>query len=513
MAVKMKLLMKCIISPRLYKIYKDGPQDSMYQPLPLERWADKVITSTSTIFNIGMYTSPFICMYIYKKGLSVIEENKYGLLRFFSGLGCLLALSFVLRGVGRVYNQKYIDFINALTGPMVDKKTYLNELRKYDFEFHAWPTTYTVAMKPSESWLSKFSFNKTCANSDLPLYQRAPLKVLAFIATHAFGLRLIYPGSLGIVANMFWTPLFQGRAQLVENYNGQRAKLRTAEGNYIDTMFVDKRGQYSNKGKILVVCCEGNSGFYEIGIMTTPVRAGYSAIGWNHPGFAGSTGLPYPCQEENAIDAVLQYSINELKFLPEHIIMYGWSIGGYTATWAAVNYPVKGLVLDATFDDLLPLARNVMPSSWSLLVKEVVRSHVDLHVAELIKKYQGAVQLIRRTDDEIICLSPGNLATNRGNELLATLIEHRHPLEDGLDATAWLLALWKHINVAEGKRPLATVVALTEYDRRAIKLIGKYMRDYQSTHCTPLPVDHFESVMRNIESGACSAEPRIANEE
>lgn len=87
-------------------------------------------------------------MYIYKKGLSVIEENKYGLLRFFSGLGCLLALSFVLRGVGRVYNQKYIDFINALTGPMVDKKTYLNELRKYDFEFHAWPTTYTVAMKP-----------------------------------------------------------------------------------------------------------------------------------------------------------------------------------------------------------------------------------------------------------------------------------------------------------------------------------------------------------------------------
>ncbi|XP_013189456.1 phosphatidylserine lipase ABHD16A isoform X2 [Amyelois transitella] len=508
----MKLLMKCILAPRLLKIYKDGPQDNMYQPLPLERWSDKVITTTSTIFNICIYTSPFICMYVYKKGLSVIEENKYGLLRFFSGIGCLLVLSYVLRGVGRVYNQKYSEFIKALSAPTTDTKVYLSALRKYDFEFYAWPATFKMPLKPSPSWLQKLPF-KQCANVDLPFYQRAPLQVLGFIATHAFGLRLIYPGSLGIVANMFWTPLFQGRTQLVENFDGQRTKLRTADGNDIDTMFVDNRGRSGNKGKTLVVCCEGNSGFYEIGIMTTPIRAGYSAVGWNHPGFAGSTGIPYPSQEENAIDAVLQYSINELKFEPDHIIMYGWSIGGYSATWAAVNYPVKGLVLDATFDDLLPLAQNVMPSSWSLLVKEVVRSHVDLHVAELIKKYTGAVQLVRRTDDEIICLSPGVLATNRGNDLLATLIEHRHPLEEGLDRNGWLLALWKHINVAEGKRPLGTVMALTEYDRRAIKLIGKYMRDYQSTHCTPLPVDHFESVMRNIESGACSVESRIRNEE
>lgn len=55
-------------------------------------------------------------------------------------------------------------------------------------------------------------------------------------------------------------------------------------------------------------------------------------------------GLPYPEQEKNAMDAVMQFAINELKFEPEDIIMFGWSIGGYTATWAAVNYPVKALV-------------------------------------------------------------------------------------------------------------------------------------------------------------------------
>lgn len=33
----------------------------------------------------------------------------------------------------------------------------------------------------------------------------------------------------------------------------------------------------------------GNAGFYEIGIMSTPLSKKYSVVGWNHPGFAGST--------------------------------------------------------------------------------------------------------------------------------------------------------------------------------------------------------------------------------
>ena len=41
--------------------------------------------------------------------------------------------------------------------------------------------------------------------------------------------------------------------------------------------------------KLQVVCCEGNAGFYEIGSCATPLEAGYSVLGWNHPGFGGST--------------------------------------------------------------------------------------------------------------------------------------------------------------------------------------------------------------------------------
>lgn len=56
-------------------------------------------------------------------------------------------------------------------------------------------------------------------------------------------------------------------------------------------------------------------------------------------------GAPYPLQEENAIDCVMRFAIDHLKFPEEQIIVYGWSIGGYTATWAAMNYPsIQSLV-------------------------------------------------------------------------------------------------------------------------------------------------------------------------
>jgi len=42
-------------------------------------------------------------------------------------------------------------------------------------------------------------------------------------------------------------------------------------------------------GKILVICCEGNAGFYEVGMLGTPLSEGYSVLGWNHPGFGGSS--------------------------------------------------------------------------------------------------------------------------------------------------------------------------------------------------------------------------------
>lgn len=99
---------------------------------------------------------------------------------------------------------------------------------------------------------------------------------------------MIYPGSVKLIQSFLHPILVQGRAKLVEEEQAKRYKLRTIDNNDVDTIFVDNRNGNIN-GKTLVICSEGNAGFYEIGIMTTPLSLKYSVLGWNHPGFGGST--------------------------------------------------------------------------------------------------------------------------------------------------------------------------------------------------------------------------------
>lgn len=210
----------------------------------------------------------------------------------------------------------------------------------------------------------------------------------------------------------------------------KRAKIGTADGNFIDTMFVDKRTSFDSLGNTLVICCEGNAGYYELGIMSTPIDRGYSVIGWNHPGFGESTGEPLPNQELHAIDAVMHYAMDHLKFPESSILIFAWSIGGFPASWVAASYPdIAGIVLDATFDDLLPLAHARMPKQLTTLVTHVVRHYLNLNIADLLCHYHGPILLIRRTLDEILSIEgANNRLVNRGDFLLKRILMHRYPL-------------------------------------------------------------------------------------
>lgn len=103
---------------------------------------------------------------------------------------------------------------------------------------------------------------------------------------------MLYPGSIRLLQSFLHPILVQGRAKLIEEEYATRYKLKTVDGNDIDTILIDQRPnvtEKNNNGRTLVICSEGNAGFYEIGIMTTPIAAKYSVLGWNHPGFGGST--------------------------------------------------------------------------------------------------------------------------------------------------------------------------------------------------------------------------------
>lgn len=513
-----------MFAPRLIKLHGNGQVEKVYEPNALENLGDRVLQSIYFMWKLGVYTSPLLVGFLYRRGY--FEYDGCITLTKVAGLiGGILAVSYVIRSLGRSTNPMYQKFVKTLSDAQnnltPDTK---QKMAQFDFEFYAWPVEFKYNELDKDDVRSRQYITKNqTSRGVLQVGSSLPCHILGYLAVHTFGIRLIYPGSLSIFNNLIYQTLIQGRSRLIDVNNGQRYKLETKDENQIDSMFIDRRNTGNSNGSTLVVCCEGNAGFYEIGIACTPISMGYSVLAWNHPGFAGSSGKPYPPQELNAIDAVMQFAIKKLGFRVENILVFGWSIGGFTSTWAAMNYPdIKGLILDASFDDILPLAINTMPSWSESIVRLAIREHVNLNNAEQLIKYPGPVLIIRRTEDEVICLEPGDVSTNRGNNLLMKMLLYRYPIIFGQyqqtivqeylalarpSAQDQYLAKVGYNNDASSNYveqymsqhpkvyPSRLGEDMKDEDVRAkvaLFLVRKHFKDYKATHCTPLPADMFQ---------------------
>ncbi|XP_037933961.1 phosphatidylserine lipase ABHD16A [Teleopsis dalmanni] len=503
---------KCIFGPKLYLEYGSSPAQKMYEPVGLEKFGEQILYTLSLMWNLSYYTSPLIVTFLYRRGYFVTDSIS-SMAKFTTSIGLIVIISLCMRGIGRSQNRSYVKLIKALE---TQKSNVTNDekkraLRRFDFDFRAWDVDFDVNSLQSDNKKP----GTPGSSRDKRSFQLAtlPCELVAYAAMHTFGIRMIYPGSVKLLQNYMRPMLVAGRAKLIEEQNATRYKIKTVDSNEIDSIFVDKRGRGSN-GNTLVICSEGNAGFYEIGIMGTPIALKYSVLGWNHPGFEGSTGQPYPDQDKNAIDSVIQFAINKLGFQVDDIVLYGWSIGGYSTLWAASCYPdVKGVIIDASFDDVLYLAQPRMPASLAGIVRIAIRNYCNLNNTELLPNYNGPILFIRRTEDEIIA-EDNQIHTNRGNFLTLALLKYRYPniykaeqlnrmkkiLSKPIEANANNddddLCMSRLITFAsdQGKSfPMEIGEDYTDITRNIMAefLLRKHFRDYKSTHCTPLPTDFF----------------------
>ncbi|XP_028968304.1 protein ABHD16A [Galendromus occidentalis] len=538
-------ILKCISGPRLYRVYKtDTFQGKIYEANCLEGYSDNIIRSLgyalSFAWSLGALASPLIAYFLYRKGI----VGSLDVVFYLSGLAKVVVIVWVgtlcLRGIGRCANTDYLKFLAALEKAQNDRAA----LKIYDGDFDAWPVDFTwsdvVSSKDKPRVTTEPSASSARGQGLLDFVRDLPLRVVGFLCIHSFGRSMMYPGAVKLFQAAVGPMLLEGRAKLMEQHRATRYKLATRDGNFIDSVFVDRRNNNLPQGKTLVLCCEGNAGFYEVGIMATPVDAQYSVLGWNHPGFAGSTGVPFPAQEQNAVDVVMQFAIHKLKFKPEDIIVYSWSIGAYTASWCAMNYPdIKGLILDATFDDVVPLAASKMPTTIRGIVERTVADYFNLNNAEQANKYTGPILMYRRTNDEVISTDINNrLGSNRANDLLTKVLRHRFPKVICED-TAWVLREWlsgdrshqkilyeeQHVDDAECERLLQKAVqdgdtypmqlgAGMPFDQRAqllLYLAKRHMFDFNSTHCVPLPVAKFQEPwdIRKVGSARAALEDSV----
>ncbi|XP_072777179.1 phosphatidylserine lipase ABHD16A [Taeniopygia guttata] len=538
----MAKLLSCVLGPRLYRVHRPrlpGPAaggeprgepnwDSYYQPRGLEKHTDSVLALASVLWSISCYASPLALLYLYRKGLLTMSRV-VPLSHCAATLGLLLAGVACLRGLGRWSNPQYVEFIAALEeSHRSDSAESRRKLGLYTFDFRSWPVDFRWD-SAGPAWggsravplLPTPKRPRGGSRGVLGTLRKVPCALARLLLAHTIGRRMLFPGSVRLLQRALLPALLQGQARLVEQFGGQRAKLVACDGNEIDAMVIDRRGR-DPRGDTLVICCEGNAGFYEVGCLSTPLEAGYSVLGWNHPGFGGSTGVPLPQSEANAMDVVIRFALQRLRFAPPNIVLYAWSIGGFTATWAAMSYPeLGGLVLDASFDDLVPLALKVLPHSWRDLVTQTVREHLNLNNAEQLCRYQGPVLLVRRTKDEIITTTvPDDIASNRGNDLLLKLLQHRYPkivVGEGLEVVReWLEAAtpeeetallgrvgpderWCRERLqgfAADRRPpfpwgMGEDLSPAHRRQLALYLAQKHLQNFEASHCTPLPPHAF----------------------
>ncbi|XP_072176631.1 phosphatidylserine lipase ABHD16A-like [Diadema setosum] len=521
----MTSLVRCVLGPRLYRVHAhETIRGHDYQPNALEKHSDNIIKLISFCWSFGYYTSPLILTFLYRRGYFT-QEGALGLGKLGGMVLLTLFGAYYIRGLGRMNNPEYVAFINLLDEVTQNSESEKRKmLQLYDFDFSAWPVDYEWSTSSSQPlWKNQSTAVSQRGRGITSWLGGLPCQLLSYLAIHTFGSRMVYPGRTSLLNAAVWAQLLLGRTKLIEKDHGIRAKLRTRDGNSIDTMFVDRRlrSDYPN-GQKLVITSEGNAGFYEIGCMETPLKAGYSVLGWNHPGFGGSTGAPYPHSEGNAIAVVMQYAVEELGFSYDDISLFAWSIGGFAASWAAMNYPdLSSVTVDATFDDLVPLAIAKMPDSMANFVSSTLRTYMNMKIAENLCNYTGPLRIIRRTKDEIITTSEiPEVPCNRGNDLLIKILQSRYPnllTEEVTQILRQFLGISDHLNMlsmysAFEVEDSACLRTLKEYaDKHSTKfpmLIGedlphakkvqltlflttKYMTDFDSTHCTPLPPSYF----------------------
>lgn len=499
-----QIIYNFLFGPQVYKFYKfENNESQVYEANGAEKYASIVLKLMSLSYNLSKWLSPVILIFLFKKEMFNTEGMLY-IGRYTSYFGLLWLSALITRGFGRFLNEDYRYIINILNEINIGSKNSLNKLKNCDISFDHWPIEYACkSPAPIKYEIVKEKYS-------------LPLKFLAYVCVEIFGRKLLYPGSISLIQNLMKNALINGREKLVTNKNGCRYKIQTFSGNYIDSMFVDRRlNEQDDKASKLVICCEGNAGFYEIGCMETPLGAGYSVLGWNHPGFAGSSGSPTLLQEHEGIDAIIQFAINELNFPLEKIIIFAWSIGGYTASYAAMSYPdIKSVILDATFDNIEMLACERMPPSWNRIVMAATSLYLNLNNDELLTRYHGPILFIRRCKDEIIS-NRGNISTNRGNFFLESVLQFRYPNlfdEDTTPLFKYWISLSKeqqanhyYIHTMDESQCIDMLknhsisypsdIGSNFSHEQKIYLIfylaKKYLYHFDATHCQPLPSNLF----------------------
>lgn len=221
--------------------------------------------------------------------------------------------------------------------------------------------------------------------------------------------------------------------------------LHTADGVKLHGWWVPAR---EARGTVLLM--HGNAGniSHRLGYLTMFNRLGYSVLLFDYRGYGKSGGNPDEEGTYRDADAAWQHLTEARKLPARDIVLVGESLGGGIATWLAVKYPPRALILASTFTSVPDLGAQIYP--W-LPVRLLARVNYDN--LSRIGKIEAPVLIAHSRDDDVIPFAHGEAlfaAAREPKELLVLAGGHNAGFIFARDA--WIAAVGAFLDRATGKK-------------------------------------------------------------
>ena len=178
----------------------------------------------------------------------------------------------------------------------------------------------------------------------------------------------------------------------------QDVELQAADGTKLHGWWCPVPGWRREQGAMLY--CHGNAGnlSWRAGaIAQWQKEMNQSIFIFDYPGFGRSEGRPSEAACYAAGDAAYDWLVQSKHVSPDHLLLYGKSLGGGVAVDLAARRPHQALILVKTFTSMPDEAQKVcpiMPARW------LVRTQFD-NLAK-IKKCPRPVFVAHGTTDSLI---------------------------------------------------------------------------------------------------------------
>ena len=180
----------------------------------------------------------------------------------------------------------------------------------------------------------------------------------------------------------------------------ESVRITTADGITLDGWFVP-----ADKARGVILFFHGNAGnisdrldslrvFNELGLNTLII---------DYRGYGSSTGTPSETGTYLDAEAAWRYLVEEHRFSPQDIIIFGRSLGGAVAVHLASQQEPAALIAESTFTSVPDLAAELypwLPARWL--------SRFQYNSLGKIKSVTCPVLVVHSSQDEIIPASHGS---------------------------------------------------------------------------------------------------------